>query len=229
MSEIVDWIVTLAGDETDLQELANVWNQPDLTIEKENDVYILKSSHFISLNSDQQVREKTNELLVPLNAGIKLKFNTSKMIEIAHIIKVNSDGTRRTIVTTNLSFSVRILGDPSGFADFMIPFLNIARTDSQVEKVCQYINEDFNDRSNLYKIYEVIRKDGFAPLQHKGKYEKKAEIFRRTINNPSSSGLNSRHAIDDAPPEIPMTQSDLKNFIKILIQEWLEEKRNKNG
>ena len=55
---------------------------------------------------------------------------------------------------------------------------------------------------------------------------KKKRKYFRTINNPSSSGLNSRHAIDDAPPEIPMTQSELKNFIKILIQEWLEEKRN---
>ena len=51
------------------------------------------------------------------------------------------------------------------------------------KKVCQYINEDFNDRSNLYKIYEVIRKDGFAPLQHKGKYEKKAEKKNSRVSN----------------------------------------------
>ena len=102
------------------------------------------------------------------------------MIEVAHIIKVNPDGIRRNIITTNLSFSVRILGDPSGFADFMIPFFNIAQTDSRVEKVCQYINADFNDRGNLYKIYEVIRKDGFATDTTQRKIlEEKAEIFHR--------------------------------------------------
>jgi hypothetical protein len=199
----------------------------ELTIEKEGEDYHLKSHQFSSFKSGEAVREKANELLVPINAGMRLKFGRSKSIEVDHVIKINPDGTKTNIVGINLTFCIKALNDTSNLSDFIEPLIKIAQADSQVEKVCQYINEDFDERGNLYKIYEVIYNDGFAPLQRKGKYEKKAEIFRRTINNPSSSGLNSRHAIDDAPPEIPMTQSELKDFIRIVIQEWLETKKNK--
>ena len=235
----MDWIVALKGDEIDLQELAKVWNSPELTIEKGVTSYILKSTHFVSLTSNEEVREKANELLIPINAGIKFLLGATKPIQIAHTTQIYPNGAKMSyqlcykVLPLRAACSgetVTIDGkkEIQNPADDIIYLSKIAQSDCQVTKVCQYINQDFDDRGNLYKIYEVIYKDGFTPLQRKGKYEKKAEIFRRTINNPSSSGLNSRHAMDDAPPEIPMTQSELKDFIRMVIQEWLETKMNKN-
>jgi hypothetical protein len=233
----MEWVVTLTGDEIDLSELSKVCITPDLTIEKDSSAFVLKSSYFASLTSDKEVREKGNKLLIPLNAGIKMELGAIKPIEIFDVMQINPDGINNSHVMFEATIRMRPLAcelstadcknDISNPADPVISLSNLAESDSQVAQVCQYINLDFHDGRNLYKIYEVIRKDGFAPLKHKGKYEKTAELFRRTVNNPSSSGIKSRHAIDENPPENPLTLSDAQSFIKMLIHEWLDEKRKK--
>lgn len=239
----MDWTVTLNGDEHDLQELAKVCNSPELTIEKDATSYVLRSSHFEGLISDQEVREKTNELLIPINAGIKLELGASKPIQIEHTVCINPDGKRMIHVVCCETIAIRascciesitsdgkkIIYNP---ADPVIPLFVISQSDQAVTTVCQYINQDFRSWPTLYKIYEIIKDDGFPPLQEKtknqdeGKYCKKAALFRRTANNPSASGLNSRHAIDDSPPEKPMSLSEGQEWIKLIIREWLETKKN---
>jgi hypothetical protein len=237
----MDWKVALIGNETSLQELAKVWNKPELTIEKEVDSYILNSSHFTSLTSDQDVREKADMLLVPLNAGIKLELGIVRPIEITHTIQIRPNGAKLAykmcyevvvasafsepeVIIKNEKGEIREIRNP---ADSTLSLSELAQSDVNVTKVCQYINQDLNSWLTLYKIYEVIEAECFPPLQRNGEYWKKAALFRRTANNPSSSGLNSRHAIDDSPPETPMSLSDAQNFIKLLIKEWLETKKNK--
>lgn len=233
----MDWIVALTGDEIDLQELAKVWNSPELTIEKDKTAYVLKSTYFASL-TDQEIREKANELLVPINAGIILTLGALNPIKIGQIMQIKPDGTRivllsaYAIIKTRAFACMNIINEDGkqethNPADPVISLFNLEKLDPQVEKICQYINQDFNSLPTLYKIYEIIEADGFPPLQKNGEYFKKAALFRRTVNNPSSSGLNSRHAIDKSPPENPMTNSDAQSFIKMLIQEWLEMKRDK--
>lgn len=240
------WDVVLTGNETDLRQLAKVWNRPELTIEIDQNAFILKSSHFTSLASDQEVREKTYELLVPLNAGIKLALMSSRPIEIAYIRQLKSDGVIMSYKSSyaicgECAFSevVTIIKTENGeireirrSVDSVVPLFQLAQSDSNVMKVCHYINQDFKSWGILYKIYEVIRDDGFPPLQDKrknpenGKYCTRATLFRRSANNPSSSGLASRHGVDENPPNNPMTLSDAQDFIKMLIREWLKTKKS---
>lgn len=233
----MEWIVALTGDETDLKELAKVWNRPDLTIERNEVSYVLKSTHFVSLTSDREVREKAHELLVPLNAGIKLELGALKTIEIANTIQINPDGTRMIALSAKACVHVRafaaisvIESDGTNIihhpADSTVTIVKLSQSDPTVQKVCQYLNQDFNSWHTLYKIYELIETDGFLPIQRGGIHRRKADLFRRTANNPSSSGLNSRHAIDDSPPEKPMSLSEGQEFIKLILHEWLETKRS---
>lgn len=231
----MEWIIALNGDEIDLRELAKVCNIPELTIEKEVHSYILKSTHFSSLFSNQEVREKANEILDLLNGAMKFELSARRPIEIAHVKKIDCDGTTLTYVVAYDVVPIRVLEsekiDREGkeeirnAADPVITFFKLAQSDPKFAKICQYINQNFNSWSTLYKIYEVIKGDKFKPLEKGEKYYKKAELFRRTANNPSSSGLNSRHANDEAPPENPMSLSDAKSFIKMLIIEWIEIKK----
>lgn len=231
----MDWVVALTGDEIDLQELSKVWNRPELTIEKGTTAYVLKSTYFDSLSSDLEVRERAGRLLIPINAGIKLELGASRQIELAHTRLINPDGSKIAyvmcydVLSARAFCSTEITKDGEkeirNPADPIVNLFNIAHSDQQVNKVCLYINQDFNSWPILYKIYEVIRADGFIPLQKGGKYEQKAALFRRSANNPSSGGLNSRHAIDNSPPLKPMSLYEAQIFIKMLIQEWLETKK----
>jgi hypothetical protein len=234
----MEWIVYLTGDKNDLQILSEDLKNPEFTIEKEDASYILKSQCFTSLTTDHDVREKTNEFLTILNAGIKLDLNAYEKITISHTMQLHPDGTKTgcvqcgcaCVIARPLPVIVEINGKrvPENRANFTSALINLAKSDEMVAKVSKYLNQDFNLWVNLYKIYEVMEKDGFPPLQPKQKnsiYGKKASLFRRTANNPSSSGLNSRHANDDSPPENPMSLPEAQEFIKTLIHEWLKTKQ----
>lgn len=243
----MDWIVTITGDETDLQELAKVWNQPDLTIEKENERYILKSSHFTSLSTDHEVREKANELLIPLNAGIKLTLGALKPIEIAHTTQIMPDGKKMAYVLgyaviKHRAFASITLTRSDGStetknpADPVVFLYEQAQSDPQVAKMCQYINLDLNSWFTLYNILEILEEDGFKPIKRGGKHKKKADAFTQTADNYLVLGVNSRHAKELTKkkkkieiPLNPMTLSGAQDFIKMLILEWLEEKKRKIG
>jgi len=234
---IMDWVVFLTGDKNDLQILSEDLKNPDFTIERDNTIYILKSPHFASLTTDHEVREKTNEFLTLLNAGIKLDLAAFEKIKISHTMQINPDGTKMGYVICEgacicvraLPSTVEINGKRiiENRANLTCILSKIAKSNVLVAKVCQYINQDFSSWHTLYKIYEVIENDGFSPIQRNGIYRKRADLFRRTANNPSSSGLNSRHAQDNSPPENPMTLSESQDFIKMLIGEWLETKQER--
>src|SRR5271169_6485077 len=103
----MEWVITLIGDEIDLRELAKVWNTPELTIERDESAYILKSSHFASL-TDQEIREKVNELLMLLNAGIILNLGAQTSIKIGQIMQIKPDGTRLVLISGYLIAKTRV-------------------------------------------------------------------------------------------------------------------------
>ena len=64
----------------------------------------------------------------------------------------------------------------------------------------------------------------------KGGHKEEADNFTRTANSSKILGSKSRHAKkDNAIVKNPMSLSEAQSFIKMLIQEWLDEKRNKNA
>ena len=236
----MDWVVSLTGDETDLRELARVWNTAEITIMKDNDSYVLKSSHFTSLTSAQEVREKAGELMLPINAGIKIVLGADKPIEIAYPMQIMPDGTKRVSISLNETARTRVIVSISipnadgtvkteNPADPTVSFYALAKSDPHVAKMCQYINLDLNSWFTLYNILEILEEDRFKPVMRGGVHKKKADNFTHTADNYRILGVKSRHAKDKkgSPPSNPMTLPEAQGFIKTLIREWLDDKKKK--
>lgn len=93
----------------------------------------------------------------------------------------------------------------------------------KVEQYLQYLfSDEYYTWYTLYKVYELIDKDvnivekGWVSNTLKGR-------FTRTANNPSVSGLDSRHAVSTTdPPKKPMDIDEAANFIKDIADKWLK-------
>ncbi|MDD5143309.1 hypothetical protein [Methanoregula sp.] len=235
----MEWIIVLKGDEHDLDDLSKVYYSPDLTIKKilENDhsYYALTSTQFLLSLPYVSVKEIAQNIVRDFTAGTILLRNSRRPIEIEYITQVDETGKKAVFLEATISATSSVYANLSvgrrdgsvethNAAEPIVRWLSIKQKDKNVAKVFEYINHDFGSSQTRYKIYEIIKADGFTPLQKDEKYWKKAELFRRSMNNPLSSGLDSRHALDTAPPKKPMTLSESQDFIKMLIQEWLNAK-----
>ncbi len=230
------WIVTLTGDEIDLRELAKVCNTPELTIEKDGSAYILKSTRFDSL-ADQEICKKANELLIPINAGIIISLGASNPIKIGQIMKPQPDGSRLVLLSCTMSSKARAFACLSvikedgtqeihNAAESVIPLFNLAKTDPQVAKMCQYINQNFDSWFTLYNILEILQEDKFPLSNSNSKNKEIIKRFKATANSYKILGMESRHA----DPKIsytgkPMSFSEAQDFIKMLVREWIESKQ----
>ena len=236
----MEWIVSLSGDDFDLEQLSESFEIPELTIEKDNDSYILKSSRFLPLNSADEVKKVADELLIAINAASILELDSRNPIKINVVVGSDGGDVKTKAIFLKCEFSVRSSlkaritttseSDSSG-SDAINPMnalYQLGQSNPQVAQVRQYIYQDFNSLDNLYKIGEVIETDGFPPIQRKGKDRKEFERFKHTANCFSVSGFSARHSKDTIPPpKNSMSITESKYFIKRIIHEWLETKRNR--
>lgn len=95
----MEWVVTLSGSAHTLEELSKVFNSPDLCIQKDHNVFVLKSRDFADLGSYDQVRDHTTEILTSLNGAAKLSLGSGSPIKIGSISEIRDDGTRHTYVS----------------------------------------------------------------------------------------------------------------------------------
>jgi len=232
----MEWIIQLSGDENDLNELSKVFTSPDLSIKKEKDGYLLRSTQFSECYSHEEVTKITSEILPLLSAGIKLSLDARKQLEVDGIIQIGEDNLRHYFLTVSCGIGLRCLvngeithidGTREDFhqADPIPNWIKIAQKDTKVAKAFNFICADFNSWYNLYKILEVIEEDQFKPIMRGGRYKKMADNFTHTANSYKITGLDARHAKESQkPPKNPMSLSEAKSFIKMLLHEWLKEK-----
>jgi hypothetical protein len=234
----MEWIIRLSGDSCDLEELSKVFTSPDLCIQKEGENFILKSENFRSCASSNDVEKIASEMLHNLTAGIKLSLDARKKLGIDNILQIDDDGKKHFFVElsetmyTRCSMSGEIIhadGTRETFhqADPIPKWIEIAHKDAKVAKVFNFIVADFNSWYTLYKILEVLEEDHFKPIMRGGCHKKMADNFTHTANCYKTTGIGARHAKESlTPPENPMSLSEAKSFIKMLLHEWLREKES---
>jgi hypothetical protein len=237
----MEWMVELSGDPSDLDELSKVFTSPELCIQKDGENFLLKSDDFRSCVSSDDVKKIASEILNNITAGIKLSLDARKKIDIAGIIQIRDDGGR--ICSIEVSSEV-IIGpvlttigvihadgtrEEFNPADPIPRWIKIAHKDAKVAKAFKFIVADFNSWYSLYKILEVLEEDNFKPIMRKGRYRNKVRIFKHTADCYETTGIDARHAHlnEKAPPKNPMSLSEAKSFIKMLLHEWLREKESK--
>jgi hypothetical protein len=232
----MEWIVELSGDTSDLDELSKVFTTPDLCIQKDGEKFLLKSENFRSCASPDDVKKISSEILQNLTAGIKLSLDARKKLDIDSILQVGDDGSKHYFIESSITASSRCSasgeiihqdGTKEEFhqADPIPKWIKIAHNDAKVAKAFSLICADFNSWYTLYKILEVLEEDHFKPIMRGGRYKKIADNFTHTADCYKTTGLDARHAKEiKTPPKNPMSLSEAKSFIKMLLHEWLKEK-----
>jgi hypothetical protein len=232
----MEWIVELSGDPSDLDELSKVFTTPELCIKKEGDKFLLRTTNFESCASSVEIKKIASEILHDLTAGIKLSLDARKKLDIEGIVQIGDDGLRHHFIdlsataVTRCSASGRLTLSDGTIEEFHqadpIPkWIKIAHKDTKVVKAFNFVVADFNSWYTLYKILEVLKEDHFKPIMRGGRYKKMADNFTHTANCYKTTGIDARHATEiQTPPKNPMSLSEAKSFIKMLLHEWLREK-----
>ncbi|MFJ7698951.1 hypothetical protein [Lysinibacillus fusiformis] len=97
---------------------------------------------------------------------------------------------------------------------------------SKYPVLSQYLDfmlySDYYTWITLYKVYELINRD-VGNVKNIGWITKKQrDRFTNTANNPAASGFGSRHAVSSTePPSEPMDIDEAADFIKGLVDKWL--------
>lgn len=232
----MEWYVGITGDNFDLEDLSKSLNSPEICITKKGEDYILKSTHFNSLEKEDDVRNKANEILSLINGSAWLVIGMRKPLEEARVCRVNDDGKTKCFVS--LSGSVRFrsrltahLMTKDGEVQEIeidqagpIPeFIATSQHEGNVATVLRLLGDHPKDWVNLYRILEVVEDDveGIPKIVEKGWATKKAiKLFKRTAN------YAARHKDKKIkPPKNLMTPSEAESLIRTIVISWIQSKK----
>ena len=221
---MMEWFVLLIGENSDLEELSNSLNSPELCVIQKNPPeppgpdFILKLTDFNFIEDTDDVINMADEIISEINGAARLFIGLRKHIwgislgVSASTPIVSADGTVHDQENIHQVDSI-----PGCIA--------IARHDVNVAKVLRLYGADDHDWVSLYRIYEVIESD-VGNIAKKG-WATKNEIkrFAQTANSPDASGDDSRHGAGNIPPpKDPMPISEAKFLVKTIIHKWLRSK-----
>lgn len=234
----MEWYVEVKGDSFDLEKLSKSLNSPEICITKKGEDYILKSTHFNSLEKEGDVHNKANEILSLINGSAWLVLRMRKPLEEVRVCRVNDDGKIKSSVflkgTAYISrgFLEKILVTKKDgsvqeiFQTDLIPgIISAAQKDEKVATVLQILGDRPKDWVNLYNILEVVEKD-VGKIPKKWASRNAIELFNWTANCVRAIGYEARH-IDEKkePPKKPMTLSEAKSLINTIIYNWIKSKK----
>ncbi len=230
----MEWYVEIIGDNFDLEDLSKSLNSPEYCITKKEEDYILKSTHFNSLEDLDDVRNKSNEILSLINGSAWLVIGMRKPLEEVRVCRVNDDGKINRFVS--LSGSIRARSRVKGRlitkdgevqeidqAGPIPEFIATSQHEENVATVLSLLGDHPKDWVNLYRILEVVEDDveGIPKIIEKGWGTKKAiKLFKRTAN------YVARHKDKKIKqPKNPMTPSEAESLIRTIIISWIQSKK----
>jgi hypothetical protein len=233
----MEWLVNITGDISDLEDLSKSLRSSALSIIKEGQDFVLKSTGFNSLKDVQDVKNKASEILALVNGAARLDLGMRKPLSMAHVVK--DDGTREVFVEISDTLTLHDRVTASVVASdgtvqevhqvSPIPsWVATAQRDANVAKVLRLFGIGHYDWVNLYRIYEVVENDigGISNIVKKGWATRKTiERFKHTANSPGAIGDESRHGKQTSqPPKDPMTLSEAKSLVETILHNWLRMK-----
>jgi len=229
----MEWYVGIKGDNFDLEDLSKSLNSPEFSITKKGEDYILKSTHFNSLEDVDDVRNKANEILSLINGSAWLVIGMRKPLEEVRVCRVNDDGKIKcSVVFSDFArardrFKAHLITKDGEVQEIdqanPIPeFIATSQHEENVDTVLRLLGDHSKDWVNLYNILEVVENDvgGIPKIAKKGWATKKAiKRFKRTAN------FVARHGAKIKPPPNPMTPSEAESLIKTIVNSWIQSKK----
>lgn len=234
------YFVELLGDASDLEDLSKVYGSPELTICKEDDVgFVLKSTDFDSLENASAVDKKASEIVELINGASQIALGSNKALAVGVIIKVDDKGKkqRHNIGRVNITLPMPRVDMTIKTSDGTLYEINqaaliagwhrIAKKDKTAEKVLRQLAKNDLDWNKLNIILEDMQGDVSSEI-YKWADKKEVNCFTQTVQDKrhGKSGLNKCGWQEH---KNPMNFEEAKSFIMHIVENWLNEKVNKNN
>jgi len=232
----MEWEVQIKGNSTDLQELSKSVVGPDLEIINKNEKYYLKSIRFESLSTPDEVRNDVEELLALINGAAWLAIDARTPLHAVSIARVREDGGRdfcrdyeNTLELRDTFSTTHTRSDgtvESRYPADQVPgWIRIAQQNPDVAKAFRLLGAGNLNWVNLYRLYEIIKKDigGIEEIVNRGWATKKSlKRFKHTANSPDAIGDDARHGKQPTkPPKNPMALGEARSLLKLILHNWL--------
>jgi len=232
-------LVLLEVKKSDFDNLWNLLRSSDeFSLITENSKYYLTSSHWESLTNTSDVYWEATKILQDISAVAMISFPGFPRLKPDTICEVDEEGKRHNRValsaTINVGSSCSVSIELEGGQD-IIPSLEfesgrkLAEEDEIVKNVFRQITDFDHNWINLYKVYEIVKKDAGKQNNidriQQWITKKKISQFTHTANSQSAIGDDARHGVDEKdPPKEPMSLSEADALIMTLLQKWLQWK-----
>jgi hypothetical protein len=227
---MAEWLVEVQGDPADLQELADQFESPRLSVRKEGESYYLRSSEdFDGLSDASQVRTQATELLLLLSGAANLYAGAGETVTPGVVIWQRDDGTQDTFIAMGAA-TVRARGKaPLWGTEATDPtvgesWLSLARQDDKVLDGLRFFQEN-TTWWNLRKAYEVIERDEFRQQSKVAKVlstpEEEIRRFKKWADYHVHGGRRNRPDSDHFPP---LLLEEADSFLRDLLKKWLRWK-----
>jgi hypothetical protein len=227
---MAEWLVELQGERADLEELADQFESPRLSVRKEGESYYLRSSEdFDGLSDASDVSTRATELLLLLSGVANLYAGAGETVTPGVVIWQRDDGTRDQFVllgklTVRARSKVRLWGTEATDPTVGESWLSVARTDDNVLDALRFFQEDATWWS-LRKAYEVIERDEFGQQSKVANVlstpDKEIKRFKEWANYFVHGARRERPDSDEFPP---LLLAEADSFLRDLLKKWLRWK-----
>jgi hypothetical protein len=239
------WQVQIVGDVHDLEELSRSTRGGSVRIVKEEGGYVLVADAFGALTDAGQVRAIAEEQVALLNGAARLALEARTAISVGGISRLRPDGVRDHFVTAKATLgltaratAVVVKADgteeraPSR-ADVVPDWIEAGLREEAVAKVLRLLGRGSLDWVGLYRLLEIVEQDLGGRDQcwrHGWASKKQLARFRHTANSPSAVGDAARHGKEfTSPPAAPMSLSEAKSLVNLVLHSWLRSKSGSEG
>jgi hypothetical protein len=232
----------LDGHSFDLQVLEVQFRSSDPRIRKQADDYLLESSEFEQLATDEEVFDHANNLLQRVNGAMRLRDSSYRPVEVDSVYGVSGQSGehvfkwKRGIVQTRaaVALSMEVIRADGARevitetpADDLLPAAILeAATNDRVGRVLQILSQAELTWGDLYNVLDLVEGDlrGGQSLETRGwAPSDQVKLFTHTANNARALGTEARHGhLHYQPPAQPMSLDQAKVLIQRITRAWLD-------
>ena len=237
------WIAELVGPKHVLEGFSFGTEATECYVQSRDGTWELSPALLKGVTSPEDARRKVDEILFGLNryAIVFLGANSPIHLVVLRSI-VGETRTSYVRVVDSMSASAQLVGMTIEHLDGRVEhgvvlrpkveklsaWMDLLRSDSNVQKVQRLLGDLPLDWANLSRIVEVIEGDvgGQHELIRRGYTSKEMRsLFGSTANNPAAAGDLARHGYSkEAPPKDPMTLEAARGYVLDMHRSWLESK-----
>ena len=175
-----------------------------------------------------------------VNGAMRLHLGDYKQVRVAHVVRVNEDGSRGLFVSVQEPLTVHIrvratveVRDADGNikaapASPVTNWISLAERDRLAAEVLWLFSLEKQDWDSVYKLHELVEQSGgLGPAVASGLTSKtELELLTWTDNDISAAGRAACHAKLNTPPrkKQPMELSNAVAVMRRVAAHWLEQR-----